>query len=56
MKKRLTLLVVTLSITVLTACAPEIGSDKWCTQMKEKPTGDWTANQAADYAKHCLLK
>ncbi|MCX4189785.1 DUF3012 domain-containing protein [Methylophaga sp. OBS3] len=23
--------------------------------MKEKPKGDWTANEAGDYAKHCLL-
>jgi hypothetical protein len=40
----------------LSACAPEIGSDKWCAQLKAKPTGDWTANEAVDYAKHCILK
>ncbi|AAN53596.2 hypothetical protein DIKCMJMK_00656 [Shewanella oneidensis] len=40
----------------LTACAPEVGSDAWCKQMKEKPSGDWTANEAADYAKHCVFK
>ena len=36
--------------------APEVGSEKWCQQMKEKETGDWTANEAADYAKHCVFK
>ena len=38
------------------ACAPEVGSEKWCAQLKEKPKGDWTATEAKDYAKHCLFK
>jgi len=36
-------------------CAPEVGSEAWCEKMNETPKGDWTANQAADYARHCLL-
>jgi hypothetical protein len=40
----------------LTACAPEVGSDKWCQQLKDKPKGDWSMNEAADFAKHCILK
>lgn len=36
-------------------CAPEIGSEKWCLQLKEKPKGEWTANELADYTKHCLF-
>jgi hypothetical protein len=24
--------------------------------MKEKPRGDWTANEAGDYAKHCIFE
>jgi len=40
----------------LSACAPEVGSEAWCKQMKDKPSGDWTANEAADYAKHCVFK
>ena len=36
-------------------CGPEVGSEAWCEDMKEKPKGDWTANEAADFAKHCLL-
>ncbi|MGB0684144.1 MAG: DUF3012 domain-containing protein [Magnetovibrionaceae bacterium] len=37
------------------ACSPEVGSPEWCAEMKEKPKGDWTANEAADFAKNCLL-
>ena len=39
-----------------TACAPEVGSRAWCESMDQTPKGDWTANQAADYARHCLLQ
>ena len=37
------------------ACEPEVGSEAWCSDMKDKPKGDWTANEAADFAKHCIL-
>lgn len=40
----------------LSACAPEVGSDQWCAKLKAKPKGDWTANEAADYAKNCIFK
>ncbi len=43
-------------LLALAACAPEIGSEKWCANMKAKPKGDWTANETVDYAKHCILK
>ncbi|WP_305909281.1 DUF3012 domain-containing protein [Methylomarinum sp. Ch1-1] len=43
-------------LALLTACAPEVGSEAWCQNMKEKPKADWTANEAADFAKHCLFK
>ncbi len=39
----------------LTACSPEVGSEEWCAEMKDKPKGDWTANEAKDFAKHCIL-
>lgn len=41
---------------LLAGCAPEVGSEQWCQSMQEKPKGDWTANEAADFAKHCILK
>ena len=37
------------------ACAPEVGSEKWCEMMKQKPKGDWTANEAGNFTKHCLF-
>lgn len=52
----LNLLALGLMTLLLTACSPEVGSDKWCHQMESKAKGDWTANEAADYAKHCLFK
>ena len=39
----------------LLACSPEVGSKAWCENMKEKPKGEWTANEAGNFAKHCLL-
>lgn len=39
----------------LSGCTAEVGSERWCGQMDETPKGDWTANDAADYARHCLI-
>ena len=39
----------------LAGCSPEVGSDAWCKDMDAKDKGDWSANDAADYAKHCVL-
>jgi hypothetical protein len=43
-------------LLALSACAPEVGSERWCANMKAKAKADWTANEAVDYAKHCILK
>jgi hypothetical protein len=37
------------------ACAPEVGSKRWCAAMRDKPRGDWTGNEALDFARHCVL-
>jgi hypothetical protein len=37
------------------ACAPEVGSQRWCEAMRAKPRGDWTGNEALDFARHCVL-
>jgi hypothetical protein len=52
MKKVLGLLII---CSLVSACAPEIGSEQWCAAMKEKAKGDWTATEAKDYAKHCIF-
>ena len=43
-------------LVLRSGCAAEIGSERWCAEMKEKQPADRTANQAIDYAKHCILK
>lgn len=48
-------LAAVLSISVLAACSPEVGSKEWCEDLKAKPKGDWSANEAADFTKHCVL-
>ncbi|MEQ8193924.1 MAG: DUF3012 domain-containing protein [Rhodospirillales bacterium] len=48
---------VLMSVPLLTAaCSPEVGSKEWCESVKKKPKGDLTANEAKDFAKHCVLK
>lgn len=42
-------------VTFLSACAPATGSDEWCDALKQKPKADWTASEAGDYTKYCLL-
>ena len=45
-----------LALGLLAACTAEVGSPAWCEDMKEKPKGEWTANELADFARHCLLQ
>ena len=47
---------LTLVISIgLVACAPEIGSKEWCEDLKQKPKSDWTAYEAKQFAKSCVL-
>ncbi len=39
----------------LAACSPEVGSKEWCGDLEKKSKGDWSANEAKNYAKHCVL-
>lgn len=55
--KRLAIFALTALLAVaLEGCAPKVGSDEWCTNLKAKPKGEWTLDEATDYAQHCLLK
>jgi len=56
MRKIITMSLAITFTVLLTACAPEVGSKKWCKQLKEKPKGDWSINEASDFAKHCLFE
>ncbi len=53
--KALYAMTLVMGALLLTGCAPEVGSDDWCTALKEKPKGDWTVNEGKDFAKHCLF-
>lgn len=52
LKRAMLLLATTLW---LAACEPEVGSERWCENMREKPRGDWTANEALEFARSCVL-
>lgn len=54
MKQLITLLFV--AGVGLYGCTPEVGSKAWCENMDAKAKGDWTANEAGDYAKHCIFR
>jgi len=41
---------------LLSGCEPEVGSERWCEKMEAKGRGDWTMNETADYARHCILR
>ena len=57
MKLKIILLsILAFSFMGLSACAPEVGSDAWCKKMGEKAKGEWTANEAGEYAKNCVFK
>ena len=54
--KPLKTIVAATALAALGACAPEVGSQAWCEQMDETPKGDWSINDASEYAKSCILR
>ncbi len=42
-------------ISTVAACSPSVGSKEWCEDLKEKDKGQWTVQEAADFAKYCIL-
>lgn len=49
-------LVLIFVMVTMAGCAPEVGSEAWCKKLSEKPKGEWTANEASEYAKSCLFR
>lgn len=41
--------------SMLAACSPEVGTKAWCENMGDKPKGEWTTSEAAQFAKHCVF-
>ena len=56
MRTTWTVLSILLLALLHNGCAPEVGSDAWCEDMADKPKGDWTANEATEFAKSCIFK
>lgn len=56
MLKKYLLVIVFVATGAIMGCAPEVGSEAWCKKLEEKPNGDWTVNEATDYAKHCVFR
>jgi hypothetical protein len=40
----------------IAACSLQVGSDAWCEKMKERDKAKWSAEDAGNFAKHCILK
>ncbi|MDW3096434.1 MAG: DUF3012 domain-containing protein [Gammaproteobacteria bacterium] len=49
-------LLIAIAMFILISCSAEVGSERWCNNLDSKAKGDWTMNEAKDYAKHCLFK
>ncbi|MBV7315295.1 DUF3012 domain-containing protein [Shewanella sp. NIFS-20-20] len=49
------ILAIAVAALWLVACSPAVGSKAWCEQLDKKPKGDWTADEAGNYAKHCVF-
>jgi hypothetical protein len=55
-KLSLTTLLFTALIAFSLSGCTKVGSEAWCAKLKDTPKGDWTANEAADFARHCIFK
>jgi len=56
MKKILMVLSSLTFFLFLSACSPEIGTKAWCEGLADKAKGEWSTNDATQFAKHCVLK
>lgn len=51
----LRIVMVFFATAFLSACSPEVGSEKWCEDLKEKEKGEWTLDETTEYAKSCVF-
>ena len=57
LRKRILCCVVLTGVALmLSGCPAKVGSERWCQNMRDKPKTDWSANEAVDFAKHCIIK
>ena len=38
---------------LLTVSSPEVGSDAWCKELRDKPKVEWTAEEVKDFTNYC---
>jgi len=43
------------ALSLAVSCSPSVGSKEWCDAMKKKDKAQWTAQEAADFTKHCIM-
>ncbi|MDQ6981797.1 MAG: DUF3012 domain-containing protein [Mariprofundus sp.] len=55
MKKLLVTIFTLLIAFSFFGCSAEPGTKAWCDAMKQKPKGEWTADNAGIFTKHCVL-
>lgn len=48
-----TIFALAFAVTILSSCA-KVGSERWCESMKETPKTEWSMDDAANFAKHCV--
>lgn len=57
LKTDLRKILAVLSLVVFTAgCSPPVGSKDWCEDMKEMDKSLWTAQDAGNFTKYCLMR
>ncbi|MGB5685257.1 MAG: DUF3012 domain-containing protein [Candidatus Electrothrix sp.] len=56
MKRIVCGVVLTGVAVMLSGCLATVGSERWCQNMRDKPKLDWSASEAVDFAKHCIIK
>ncbi len=39
---------------LLTACSPEVGSDAWCKELRDKPKVEWIAEEVKGFTNYCI--
>ncbi len=47
---------VAFALAFIGGCSPKVGSKEWCEAMEKKPKGEWSANEAQEFAKSCIFK
>lgn len=47
--------IVLFALFALSACKDEVGTQNWCDHKAEAPKTEWSAQDAIDFAKHCVL-